>query len=195
VANVQAASTVHTFSDLEFADGVALLAIMANNDNLSVKLTPTGGGATIEATRVFDEDKLDAWIAPITAGTYNVVITAVAWRGQTTMSYGTVQHSALTPVQVVSSQPLHQSAPHLTQALTVPANGLALVLFGAIAGSGSYVPPAANNPTVLIDEGSGDYQSTVIGLAIGSLAESGQGSFTFAFGSHARAGLVFAATG
>jgi hypothetical protein len=48
---------------------------------------------------------------------------------------------------------------------------------------------------VLIDEGSGDYQSTVIGLAIGSLAESGQGSFTFAFGSHARAGLVFAATG
>src|SRR5690606_11740403 len=43
VANVQAASTVHTFSNLEFADGVALLAIMANNDNLSVKLTPTGG--------------------------------------------------------------------------------------------------------------------------------------------------------
>src|SRR5690606_5622908 len=77
VANVQAASTVHTFSNLEFADGVALMAIMANNDNLSVKLTPTGGGATIDATRLFDEDKLDAWIAPITAGTYNVVITAV----------------------------------------------------------------------------------------------------------------------
>jgi hypothetical protein len=171
------------------------MVIHADHTNLSVKLTPVGGGEIIEATQLFNENRLDAWTAPVVAGVYNVEIKASAWRGQTTMSYGTVQNADPTPAQVVFSRPLNQSPPHLTGPLTVAANSLALVFFGQGGGSASFSPATANSPTVLIDEGSGDFQSTTLGIAIGRLPESGQGSFTFPFGSYSRAGIVFAPMG
>jgi hypothetical protein len=79
--------------------------------------------------------------------------------------------------------------------LTVAANSLALVFFGQGGASASFSPATANSPTVLIDEGSGDFQSTTLGIAIGRLPESGPGSFTFPFGSYSRAGIVFAPKG
>jgi len=190
VTNVQPGGTVHTFSGLTFEDGLAVLGICGwTND--SVALTPSAGGASIEAVQQFTQSRLEVWTAPIAAGTYDVVVTASGWRQQTTLSYGTVQRTDPVPAQVVSSRPSGQSAPHLTPAVTVPTNGLALAFFGEDGGA-TITPATANAPTVLIDEGSGMIQGETLGIAVGSLIASGQASFQFAFGTHARGALVFA---
>ncbi|QYU69930.1 hypothetical protein J4558_07350 [Leptolyngbya sp. 15MV] len=98
------------------------------------------------------------------------------------------------PVQSVGSAPLNQPQPHLTPAFTVPANGLALAWLLEYATPG-YTPATCNAPTEFIAEVGANYQSEVIGLALGKASMGGQASFSFAFGSYARCAVVFKAEG
>src|SRR5690606_5776800 len=97
--------------------------------------------------------RLEVWLASVPADNYDIAITLAAWSKTSVLGYGTVLNANSTPTQVVNNSPGYDSPPHLTPAMTVPANGLALVFFAEYGGA-SITPATANSPTVLIDEGS-----------------------------------------
>lgn len=202
VVNVQPQSTAHDFLDLPFAAGMAVLAIKAANANAAVLYGPAGGpaGERVPATRLWSQTAsgtgtLEVWTFPVAAaGLYDVAVTASGWRGQTTMSYGSVQNAQGALAQIDSAAPADEGQPHATGALTVPTNGLALAFFGEYGGA-SITPATANAGTALVDEGSGVFQGETHGVAVAARTTSGAASFAFAFGTWPRGAVVFRAAG
>lgn len=200
VINVQAADTVHTYTGLAFDNiGVGLLAVYSSG------VAPSGisvGG--VSATRQVTQTtafsgQLSVWTLPITAtGTRNIVATFPSWVAQSTLSWGVVENAAA-PVQFLSpggdgAAPTSEASPHPTDAMTVPANGIAVAFFGEYGGL-SITPATTGGGTTLIDEGNGTYQSETYGIAVGTRSTSGTASFVFAFGTYPRAAAVFKAAG
>ena len=106
------------------------------------------------------------------------------------VSYGTVVGGTF--LSATGNAPLNESPPHLLPNVTVPANGIAITGF-LESGGASIVPATANPGTTLVDEGRTTFNGETHGIALGTLAASGQASFDFAFGGHPRAIAVYAA--
>jgi lysophospholipase L1-like esterase len=187
--------TTHTFENVPLA-GLTPLIFTVNRALTSVTLTPSGGGDPINATQLFEEigdSRLEAWLASVLADDYDIAITLTGWSKTSVLCYRTVRNANPVPAQVAHSSPGYDSPPHLTPAMTVPANGLALVFFAEYGGA-SITPATANSPTVLVAEGHAPaFEGETIGVAIGIIPASGQGSFQFAYGNCPRGGVVFAA--
>jgi len=197
VAN-QAADAVHSYAGCAFDNvGMGLLAVRGPTPS-SVAV----GGVAATRRRVSTTNyssNLSLWTVPIAAtGTRNVVVTFPGFTGQSILSWGVVRN-ADTAVQQTSPSndggaTESESAPHATETLTVPANGIAIAFFGEYGGA-SITPATAGSGTTLIDEGSGTYQSETYGIAVGTRSASGAASFGFAFGSYPRAAIVLKAAG
>lgn len=187
---------IKTFAAVDFAQsGLAVFGITRRTTADIIGVTVGG----VAAARVYTQSTgtaraIEVWTCPVTAGTRDVVIINPASRARHVATYGVMTSADPTPTQIVGSAPASQSQPHLTPALTVPANGLALAwLFEE--GAAPIAPATCNAPTERIAEGNAVYQSGAEGLALARRTTSGQASFNFAFGTWPRLAVVFKAAG
>ncbi len=191
----QPSPATNTFSDVEFPEsGLAILGVMAAN--VGTIVTVDGVAATLLQRQEREAGRaIEVWAIPVAAGSRTISVTYNSgWFARRIVTWGVLTGAYPTPVQAVGSYPLHQSAPHLTPAVTVPANGLALAWFMQTAGE-TLTPATCNAPTEFIAQDYGLYQGENMGLCMGKLATSGQASFDFVFGSFPRNAVVFKAQG
>ncbi|MHA6723766.1 SGNH/GDSL hydrolase family protein [Sphingomonas sp. RS2018] len=194
IANVQPAAADHLFPALAFAGaGTAVLAVKGSgNPPNSVTI---GGVAATRRFTLSTDGYLDLWTTELSAaGIHDVEVRHEGYRAQTTLSWGVVRDADAVPTQIDASAPLHQSAPHATGALVVPARGIAVAVFGEYGGA-SVAPASVRSGTTFIDEARGIFQGEAQGICLGTRTDSGAATFDFAFGSHPRGAIIFKAAG
>ena len=195
--NVVGAGTVHAMGSLSFpVTGQAVIAF--NSGRVATGVTVGGVAATHVGAGLASGggDALDIWTIAITAtGSKAVTVSYPSFVNQTTMSYGVITGADPTPTQVDYTAPANESQPHVTSNLTVPASGLALAFFAEY-GGGSATSGSTNSGTTQVDELLGTASSGErMGIIVGTRTTSGTASFSFAFGTFTRAGMVFKAAG
>ncbi|MBN8808862.1 MAG: SGNH/GDSL hydrolase family protein [Sphingomonas sp.] len=178
------------------AAGTAVIAL--NSGRIASGMTVDGVAATRCGTGIVsgNGDSLDIWTCPIAAaGARTVVVTYGGFTNQTTLAWGVMTGADPTPVQVDYGAPANESQPHLTNALTVPASGLALAFLSEYGGAGA-TGGSVNSGTTPVDELLGAVSNGErVGLIVAKRTTSGVASFDFAFGTFSRGAVVFKAAG
>jgi hypothetical protein len=180
-----------TLTGLTFAAGTAVVIVRAAESGPSA-VTLDGIALTRRRREVAQyTGAIEIWDGPVAAGSnHTLAIAYPAWTSNRVVSYGTVVNGSFT--SAAGNAPTSQSEPHLLPAVTLPANGIALAGFLEYGGA-TITPATANTGTTLLDEGRTVVNGETHGIALGSLAASGQVSFNFAFGSYPRVVAVYAA--
>ena len=181
--------------DMVFAqDGHALITVFSGVAGTTVSV---GGTA---ATHLFRQERasnvaLDVFIVPVTAGTRSCTVTYPASKSHHVIAYGLLLNADPVPVAAVGNATANQSSPHSTPAFTTPANGLAVAFYLSEGATMATTPPTTNPPTTFVAHDYVTYQSSNRGMAVGEQSASGPAIFAYAFGTYARAALVFNAVG
>lgn len=189
VTGVIGNGTTHTVGDADFAAGLALVAIERTALSVTLDGIPM-------AQLVHEGTGMQVYVLPLAAPLtgVDIAVTFGSWSAQSAVSYGSLQNADPIPVQTALAAPAHQPGPHMVGDLTIPANGLALLLFREYA-SAEPVHASAIFPGEQIDAGGAFANGDWRGMSIAKQETSGNAGFAFQFGTHTRLGIVFKAKG
>lgn len=195
---------VHVYAARDFAAGVAVIGVNWTSDVTGVKVGGVAATRRVHQIGGHGAIMLDVWTAPVTAGTRDIEVTTTGIAaGQDSVSaigWGVVTGADPVPTAMVADSAA-ATTDLATPAITIPAAGLAIGLFGEYAGGSSVAGAtvsAGNGGTAAIDEGQVAYNGEVKGLAIARRTATGAMSWDFAgagYGPHPRAALAFKAAG
>lgn len=181
-------TTSHTWSNIPFVAGYGIVTFIGP----SVSAATIGGVAAtlLEASPLGNGYVTTFGLAGVTSGNKTVTATTASY-SRVPMAAGTLVNVNTTPVATESSAPANQSQPHNAPTVTNPANGIAIGYFMEYGGAS--ITPATVVSGTAIDEGNRLFNGETLGISVAT--SSAVGSVTlgwnFAFGTHARAVIVF----
>jgi hypothetical protein len=183
-------SAVHAYAARPFAAaGIAVIGLVARAGATGVMVGGTAAVRRATQVGVYGEMTLELWTAPIAAaGPKDLTVTFAAAQNKSAVSWGVVTGASADAI-LSAANAADGSDPHGTGEVSVPANGLALGVFGEY--GGPTITPALVIGGTGVDEGSIGFQGESFGLALAQRATSGALAWNFGYGPYPVAALVF----